>query len=426
MRESATGNTGFVYLRSLARRRFALLYAAAVMLVLILLLIVIKLPFDNLPSAAVSFPVVVLASATLVLVLLVLVAPEVPASREEAVEMRLGLICDPAVGLDPEDGRLLAMNDRAVDLFGPRDELVGQRVGKLAGDAASRNIEDEAVKFTSAEYEGVGDFTLRLRDGDTRQLPVIARWGNITNHETVVLAFRADEVDRSLAAFARMQERLMSNISHELRTPLNVVMGFSELLAAGTLGEMGEKQLDAVAEIHIGGRRMLHIVDDVLDIGRARNYGCEIDPVMLDLSEMITRVQDLVSGTARREKVALEFVSPDVLPTVHADECTFKQLLYHMLLGAVDRSNAGESVQLVVASVADAVEVGVTSVGCALSPDDIATLADPPDRVLIGAEGLPMVMGMKLCAGLAAHLGVRLSHSSGNGSVALSFSLPLA
>jgi signal transduction histidine kinase len=396
------------------------------MLVLTILLIVIKLPLGNQSAAIVGFPMAILAAASLLLVLLVLAAPEVPARREEAVEMRLSFICNPAVGVDSEDGRVLAMNDLAADLFGPREELVGERAGKLAGDVSSRNIEDEALTLTSPDYVGVGDFSMRLGEGNTRELPVIARRVNIANHDTVVLVFRADEVDHALVGFARMQERLMSNISHELRTPLNVVMGFSELLTAGTLGEMGSRQLDGVAEIHTGGRRMLHIIDDVLDIGRARNYGTELDPHMLDLSEMIARVQDLVSGTARQEKVALAFAPQDDLPAVNADERTFKQLLYHLLLGAVDRSNAGESVQLAVASVEDAVEVRVTSIGQALSPDDIAALDSPPERLPIGAEGLPAVLGMKLCAGLATHLGVTLSHSSSKGSVTMSFALPVA
>ncbi len=424
MQEPAAGQTGFLYQRSLARRRFALLYAAGVMLVLLLLLIIVKFPLENQPAAVVGFPVAIVASATLVFVLLVLVAPEVPSTREEAVQMRLSLSYDPAVGVDPGDGRILAINDLAVELFGPREELVGERVRKLAGDAPSRNIEGEAVELASAEYVRMGHFAVRLATGGTRELPLIARRGNIANHDTVVLVFRADEVDRALAGFARMQERLMSNISHELRSPLNVVMGFSELLTAGTLGELGERQLDGVAEIHTGGRRMLHIVDDLLDIGRARNYGMEVDPDTLDLGELVTRVQDLVSGTARREKVALAFSMQDDLPTVTTDERTFKQLVYHLLLGAVDRSNAGETVQLSVATIEDAVEVRVTSIGQALSPDDIATLDSPPERLPIGAEGLPAVLGMKLCAGLAAHLGVALSHSSSNGSVALWFALP--
>ncbi len=424
MQEPAAGQAKFVFQRSLARSRFALLYAAGVMLVLVLLLIIIKIPLEDQPAAVVGFPVALLAGATLVFVLLVLVAPEVPRTRQEAVEMRLSLSYDPAVGVDPEDGQILAMNDLAVELFGPREDLIGQRVGRLAGDAPSRNIEDEALGLTSPDYVRMGYFNVCLRTGETRELPVIARHGNIANYDTVVLVFRADEVDRALAGFARMQERLMSNISHELRTPLNVVMGFSELLSAGTLGELDARQLDSVAEIHIGGRRMLHIVDDVLDIGRARNYGTEVDPQMLHLNEMVTRVQDLVSGTARREKVALAFNAQEDLPGVYADERSFKQLVYHLLLGAVDRSNASESVQLAVAVVDDAVEVRVTSIGQPLSADDLATLASPPEVLPIGAEGLPAVLGMDLCVGLATHLGVTLEHTSENGSVDLFFALP--
>ena len=108
--------------------------------------------------------------------------------------------------------------------------------------------------------------------GGRRLTHLSGRAFEVAGEQVVVVAMRSSDVDQQVAEFAMVQERLMSNISHELRTPLNVVMGFSELLAGGTLGELTEKQVDAARECHIGGERILRLVNDILDIGRARSY----------------------------------------------------------------------------------------------------------------------------------------------------------
>lgn len=426
MQEPAAVSDRFVYQRSLASRRFALLYGAAVLLALILVLIVIRVPLEIQPAAAVGFPVAMLASVALIFVLLVLVAPSVPATREEALDERLSVICDPAIAVDPCDGKLLAMNDLAIKLLGGRDKLIGRPVGEIAGEAPNQDFQADVLAFGNPEYERLGYYTLRTAGGRTRQFPVTARMGNVFNRDTLVLVFRADEVDRALADFARVEERLMSNISHELRTPLNVVMGFSELMESGTLGELSEKQLDAAREIHEGGVRMLHVVDDVLDIGRARNYGLEAEPQALDVSSLAGRVKDLAAGTSRREHVKLEFPSVHDLPPVHADERTVKQLLYHLVLGAIDRATPGGVVRVAVVPEDTRMAVHVTNTGKGLSEEEAAALADPADDVPIGAEGLPMVLGMQLCGALASRLGTRLEAQSREDGATVSFSLPLA
>ena len=111
------------------------------------------------------------------------------------------------------------------------------------------------------------------------------------------------EDDRSVAEFARVQERLMSNISHELRTPLNVVMGFAELMTTGTLGEMSANQLDAAREIYVGGQRILTIVDDILDIGRGRSYYLPDEPRRARPGEYPAPRGTLLVGQARRAEI---------------------------------------------------------------------------------------------------------------------------
>ena len=46
-------------------------------------------------------------------------------------------------------------------------------------------------------------------------------------------------------------------MSHELRTPLNAIIGFSEVLTEQMFGELNDKQLEYLRDIHSSGQHLL-------------------------------------------------------------------------------------------------------------------------------------------------------------------------
>ena len=55
----------------------------------------------------------------------------------------------------------------------------------------------------------------------------------------------------------------LSRASHELRTPLNAILGFGQLLS---LDELNESQRHSVDQIMAGGRHLLALIEDLLDV----------------------------------------------------------------------------------------------------------------------------------------------------------------
>lgn len=70
---------------------------------------------------------------------------------------------------------------------------------------------------------------------------------------------KSEESDRLKSAF-------LANMSHEIRTPMNGILGFSELLKSPDL--KNEKQLEYIGIIEKSGRRMLDIINDIIDISK--------------------------------------------------------------------------------------------------------------------------------------------------------------
>ncbi|MFB3820064.1 MAG: GAF domain-containing protein, partial [Candidatus Methylomirabilales bacterium] len=90
---------------------------------------------------------------------------------------------------------------------------------------------------------------------------------------------RTAELERAL----RVKAEFFAKMSHELRTPLNFVLGFSEVLREGSAGPLSPRQAQFVERIHLGGRHLLDLIDDMLDATSAPEApsGLRLEPVPL-------------------------------------------------------------------------------------------------------------------------------------------------
>ena len=99
--------------------------------------------------------------------------------------------------------------------------------------------------------EGVITNFVAVKEDITRQKKMVS--------ELIAAKEHAEESDRLKSAF-------LANISHEIRTPMNGILGFSELLKEPHL--TGEEQIEYLDLIQQSGRRMLNLINDLIDISR--------------------------------------------------------------------------------------------------------------------------------------------------------------
>ncbi|NLO06740.1 MAG: hypothetical protein GX131_13015 [candidate division WS1 bacterium] len=409
-----------------ARDRKPLLYAVAVLLALMLVLSATGQILNIRPAALVGFPIILTAATALILVLLAAVAPDERAPTCMHLEDVVRMSFLPAIAVSPETLEVLAANEAARALLGETrfadDRNLVDLLGSDTGEKC-RGVVEAAVRDGAGEVDrcSVYDDSGRLRN-----MHLMGRTDAAIAPGAVVVAFAEGGVDATVVEFTRVQERLMSNISHELRTPLNVVMGFSELLTTGTLGEMPEAQLDAAQECHIGGERILDLINDIIDVGRSRSYYGLEDAHPVSVAELVRRLENLLAGQARREDIRIETDLPDDLPLVNVEERPLKQLIYHLLLASVDRSKSGDTVKLSLRRAEDALLMQVTDAGPALKrvpgPQPLEAVSEEEGREALA----PPLLGLPLCATLADMIGGTLSVSTNDEGVHFVFELPLA
>ena len=92
-------------------------------------------------------------------------------------------------------------------------------------------------------------------------------------------------------------------MSHELRTPLNSVLGFGQLLQLDP--GLGEQRREHVDQIVRGGRHLLELINEVLDISRIESGTLSLSPEPVDVGEAVREAVALVRPLAEERAIAV-------------------------------------------------------------------------------------------------------------------------
>ncbi len=162
----------------------------------------------------------------------------------------------------------------------------------------------------------------------------------------------------------------LANMSHELRTPLNAIIGFSEVLLEKMFGEVNEKQLDYLNDIHSSGKHLLSLINDILDLSKIEAGRMDLEIASFDLPAALQNAMTLVRERAQRHGIALALEVDPGLSELQADERKFKQILLNLLSNAVKFTPEGGRVSVAARPNGSAVEIAVADTGVGIAAED--------------------------------------------------------
>ncbi|HVA60918.1 MAG TPA: ATP-binding protein [Mycobacteriales bacterium] len=222
----------------------------------------------------------------------------------------------------------------------------------------------------------------------------------------------------SAEAANRSKSEFLSRMSHELRTPLNAVLGFGQLLE---LDELTGPQQESVDQIIKGGRHLLDLINEVLDISRIETGALALSPEPVLVGELVGDAISLIRPLAEHRWIQLA-ADLGAGGGVHvlADRQRLKQILLNLLANAV-KYNRDRGAVVVSCDRVDSAQlrITVTDTGPGIPPEHLELLFVPFERLGAERSGIEGTgVGLALSRRLAEAMGGTLEVSSvpGEGS----------
>jgi signal transduction histidine kinase len=155
-----------------------------------------------------------------------------------------------------------------------------------------------------------------------------------------------------LAAYLKLQEVnrqktvFLASAAHELKTPLAVIKGYYDLLLAGSLGRLTEKQKDILEESKESCERLVRLVSMFLNYSALESGKLVLQLRENDLRDCLDEMAKRWAEAFQRKGVKLEVQLDPSIPTFRFDYQKVQQAAANLLDNSLKHTPAGGSVTL--------------------------------------------------------------------------------
>lgn len=232
-----------------------------------------------------------------------------------------------------------------------------------------------------------------------------------------------NDANRRLKELNRLKDEIIAVCSHDLRAPLQVLLGHGRLLLEGPLETQQKQSAEAMIR---QGRKILTLVESLLEKGKGEAARLSIEPRVLDVAQLCRDAVAELEILAAEKPVVLRSECPDSLMLI-GDEVKLHEVLQNLISNAIQHASdtKGEVVvrtQRLSRPDGDAVRVMVSDNGVGIPPDELHLVFD---RYRHGPKGTGL--GLAICKEFVElHGGEIWAESPADGGCTFVFTLPLA
>lgn len=167
----------------------------------------------------------------------------------------------------------------------------------------------------------------------------------------------------------RMKSEFLTNMSHELRTPLNSIIGFSEVLTDNLYGDLNEKQQRYVSHIHMSGKHLLQLINDILDLSKVEAGKMELHYTTSSIRDFFESTVNSFRTQAQQKQLTITS-RIEGIDQVTADLTRLKQVLFNLVSNAVKFTPERGEITIAARAVGEYVEISVSDNGIGIRKED--------------------------------------------------------
>jgi signal transduction histidine kinase/DNA-binding response OmpR family regulator len=268
----------------------------------------------------------------------------------------------------------------------------------------------QAVTLCGA-FEASERMRIELAEGN-QELTAANEELRTSSEELQEQAVELEAQRQQVAEADRLKSEFLSNMSHELRTPLNSVLSLSQLMLENGVGAAGGEDKERVEIIERNGRRLLNLINDILDLSKIESGKMELLVSSFPIREPIDAVVAAIRPMADEKGLSVTVEAAE-MDDMRSDKDKLLQILLNLLSNAQKFTEKGE-ISVTVRQAGASAVFSVRDTGCGISKDDLPHIFDEFRQVdgsttrQHGGTGL----GLAICQRLTALLGGEIAVQS--------------
>lgn len=198
-----------------------------------------------------------------------------------------------------------------------------------------------------------------------------------------------EEVQK-LKELDQIRKDLISRVSHELKTPLVSVFASSELLLTVFKEQLGEEVLELIQLIEKGGKKLNHLVYNLLDITRIEYDKFKLEKELMDITTLIKECSEQMKFLIKERNLQLKLTLPKN-HYLNIDKLRIEQVITNLLLNAIKNTPPEGKITIELLENGDWVNIHVKDTGVGLTKEEMELIFTRFGKIERYGEGLEYI-----------------------------------
>ncbi len=147
---------------------------------------------------------------------------------------------------------------------------------------------------------------------------------------------------------SKSKSLFLANISHELKTPMNSILGYSSIGIQKIDKINKDKVKNYFEKINKGGKRLLQLLDDLIDIARLENLNIEYEFTKINIVEILKPAIEEMNYKAENKNIKITLNKNNLNNYyINADKKRIRQVIDNILTNAIKFTKENKTIEII-------------------------------------------------------------------------------